>query len=95
MPYSDSETLILAGWPVSREYKIDLLLLLLQIITRQTETTYQLMILGMIDLTTHDEKTLRVVEGQVLDDSKNTIITKEEDGFVNLFQFVRILFMTL
>ena len=49
----------------------------------------------MIDLTTHDEKTLRVVEGQVLDDSKNTIITKEEDGFVNLFQFVRILFMTL
>ena len=53
------------------------------------------MILGMIDLTTHDEKTLRVVEGQVLDDSKNTIITKEEDGFVNLFQFVRILFMTL
>ena len=32
------------------------------------------MILGMIDLTTHDEKTLRVVEGQVLDDSKNTII---------------------
>ncbi len=40
------------------------------------------MILGMIDLTTHDEKTLRAVEGQVLDDSKNTIITKEEYGFV-------------
>ena len=52
------------------------------------------MILGMIDLTTHDEKTLRVVGGQVLDDSKNTIITKEEDGFVNLFHIVRYLFMT-
>ena len=52
------------------------------------------MILGMIDLTTHDEKTLRAVEGQVLDDNKNTIITKEEDGFVNLFHIVRYLFMT-
>ena len=39
-------------------------------------------------------KTLRAVEGQVLDDSKNTIITKEEDGFVNLFHIVRYLFMT-
>jgi hypothetical protein len=48
------------------------------------------MILGMIDLTTHDEKTLQAVEGQVLDDSKNTIITKEEDGFVNLEGQVRI-----
>ena len=53
------------------------------------------MILGMIDLTTHDEKTLRAaIEGQVLDDSKNTIITKEEDGFVNLFHIVRYQFMT-
>ena len=50
----------------------------------------------MIDLTTHDEKTLRAaIEGQVLDDSKNTIITKEEDGFVNLFHIVRYLFITL
>ena len=37
-------------------------------------------ILGIIDLTTHDEKTLQAIEGQVLDDSKDTIITKEEDG---------------
>ena len=44
------------------------------------------MILGMIDLTTHDEKTLRVVEGQVLDDSKNTKITKEEDGLGIFFR---------
>jgi hypothetical protein len=36
------------------------------------------------------EKTLQAVEGQVLDDSKNTIITKEEDGFVNLEGQVRI-----
>ena len=36
-----------------------------------------------------------IVEGQVLDDSKNTIITKEEDEFVNLFHIVRYLFMTL
>ena len=48
------------------------------------------MILGMIDLTTHDEKTLRAVEGQVLDDSKNTIITKEEDGFVNFISYRKI-----
>ena len=48
------------------------------------------MILGMIDLTTHDEKTLRVVEGQVLDDSKNTIITKEEDEFVNFISYLTI-----
>ena len=53
------------------------------------------MILGMIDEKTHDEKTLRAIEGQVLDDSKNTIITKEEDEFVNLFHIVRYLFMTL
>ena len=54
-----------------------------------------LMILGMICLTTHDEKTLRAIEGQVLDDNKNTNITKEDDGFVNLFHIVRYLFMTL
>ena len=49
------------------------------------------MILGMIDLTTHDEKTLRAaIEGQVLDDSKNTIITKEEDGFVNFISYRKI-----
>ena len=37
------------------------------------------MILGMIDLITHYETTLGAMEGQVLDDSKNTNITKEED----------------
>ena len=41
------------------------------------------MILGMIDLITHYETTLGAMEGQVLDDSKNTNITKEEDEFVN------------
>ena len=50
-----------------------------------------LMILGLIDLTTHDEKTLRAaIEGQVLDNSKNTIITKEEDGFVNFISYRKI-----
>ena len=53
------------------------------------------MILGMINLTTHDEKSLGAIEGQVLDDNKNTNITKEEDEVVNLFQFGIILFMTL
>ena len=37
------------------------------------------MILGMIYLITHDKTTLGAMEGQVLDDSKNTNITKEED----------------
>ena len=37
------------------------------------------MILGMIHLITHYETTLGAIEGQVLDDSKNTNITKEED----------------
>ena len=48
------------------------------------------MILGMIDLTTHDEKTLRAIEGQVLDDSKNTNITKEEDELVNFISYLTI-----
>ena len=52
------------------------------------------MILGMIYLTTHDENSLGVIEGQVLDDNKNTNITKEEDEVVNLFHIVRYLFMT-
>ncbi len=43
---------------------------------------------------THDENTLGAMEGQVLDDSKNTKITKEEDEFVNLFHIARYLFMT-
>ena len=30
------------------------------------------------------------VEGQVLDDSKNTIITKEEDEFVNFISYLTI-----
>ena len=33
----------------------------------------------MIYLITHDKTTLGAMEGQVLDDSKNTNITKEED----------------
>ena len=53
------------------------------------------MILGMIYLTTHDEKSLGVIEGQVLDDNKNTNIIKEEDEVVNLFHIMRYLFMTL
>ena len=52
------------------------------------------MILGMIHLITHYETTLGAIEGQVLDDNKNTNITKEEDEFVNLFHIVRYLFMT-
>ena len=36
----------------------------------------------MINLTTHDETTLGAMDGQVLDDNKNTIITKGKDGFV-------------
>ena len=32
----------------------------------------------MINLITHDEKTLGAIEGQVLDNSKNTKVTKEE-----------------
>ena len=52
------------------------------------------MILGMIDLTTHDEKTLRAIEGQVLDDSKNTIITKEEDELF-LSSLSRIISLTV
>ena len=40
-----------------------------------------MMILEMIILITHDETTLGAIEGQVLDDSKNTNITKEEDEF--------------
>ena len=40
------------------------------------------MILGMIHLTSHDEKTLEAIEIQVLDDNKSTIITKEGNGFV-------------
>ena len=44
----------------------------------------------MIDLTTHDEKTLRAIEGQVLDDSKNTNITKEEDELVNFISYLTI-----
>ena len=36
------------------------------------------MILEMIILTTHDETTQGVTEGQVLDDSKNTKFTKED-----------------
>ena len=31
-----------------------------------------MMVLGMIYLTTHDENSLGVIEGQVLDDNKNT-----------------------
>ena len=31
-----------------------------------------------------------IVEGQVLDDSKNTIITKEEDEFVNFISYLTI-----
>ena len=46
------------------------------------------MILGMIDLITHDETTLGAMEDQVLDDSKNTTkITKEEDEFVNFISY--------
>ena len=48
----------------------------------------------MITVITHDENTLGAMEGQVLDDSKNTKITKEEDEFVNLFHIARYLFMT-
>ena len=33
------------------------------------------MMMGMIILITHDETTLGKIEGQVLDDSKNTKIT--------------------
>ena len=39
-----------------------------------------LLILGMIDLTSHDGNNLWDVEGQVPDDSKNNNITKEDDG---------------
>ena len=42
------------------------------------------LILGTIDLTSHDGNNLWDVEGQVLDDSKNNNITKEDDGDVNL-----------
>ena len=52
------------------------------------------MILGMINMTSYDSNNLWDVEGQVLDDSKNYKITKEEDEFVNLFQISRFLFMT-
>ena len=31
-----------------------------------------------------------IVEGQVLDDSKNTIITKEEDELVNFISYLTI-----
>ena len=41
-------------------------------------------ILGLIDETSHDSVNLWDVEGQVLDDSKNNNITKEDDGDVNL-----------
>ena len=36
------------------------------------------MILKMIILITHEETTLRATDGQVLDDSKNTKVTKED-----------------
>ena len=50
----------------------------------------------MIHLITHEENTRGAMEGQVLDDSKNTKITKEEDDkLVNLFHIARYLFMTL
>ena len=42
------------------------------------------MILGLIDVTSHDGNNLWDVEGQVPDDSKNNNITKEDDGDVNL-----------
>ena len=48
------------------------------------------MILGMIHLITHDETTLGAIEGQVLDDSKNTIITKEEDEFCQFISYRKI-----
>ena len=38
------------------------------------------MILGMINLITHNKTTLGAIEGQVLDDSKNTNITKEDES---------------
>ena len=41
----------------------------------------------MIYLNTHDERTLRALEGQVLDDSKNTNITKKEDEVVNYISY--------
>ena len=53
------------------------------------------LILGMIDVTSHDGNNLWDVEGQVPDDSKSNNVTKEDDGDVNLFQFVRFLFMTM
>ena len=40
------------------------------------------MILGLIDLTSHDGNNLWDVEGQVLVDSKNYKITKEVDEVV-------------
>ena len=48
------------------------------------------MILGMIDVTSHDGNNLWDVEGQVPDDSKNNNITKEEDEIVNLFSNLAI-----
>ncbi len=49
-----------------------------------------MMLLGMIDLITHYETTLGAMEGQVLDDSKNTNITKEEDEVVNFISYLTI-----
>ena len=48
------------------------------------------MILGMIDVTSHDGNNPWDVEGQVPDDSKNNNITKEEDEIVNLFSNLAI-----
>ena len=45
----------------------------------------------MIILITHDETTLGAIEGQVLDDSKNTKISlKEEDEFVNFISYRKV-----
>ena len=48
------------------------------------------MILGLIDVTSHDGNNLWDVEGQVLVDSKNYKITKEVDEVVNLFSNLSI-----
>ena len=47
-------------------------------------------ILGMINVTSHDGNNLWDVEGQVLVDSKNYKITKEVDEVVNLFSNLSI-----
>ena len=52
------------------------------------------MILGMINVTSHDCNNLWDIEGQVLVDSKELQIIKEEDKLFNLFQIFQILFKT-